>query len=187
MLEGKSNAEKLQYLYDTYEAGMYAIANEILKDSHLAEDVVQEVMLRITKEDVMEKISTMDESALKSYLFIIAKRFAINFYQKRKREAGVTIGEYNEEVINNIPIEDCANTVLRKMEEEEVFNMVNGIPKKYADVLIYKYKLGVADKDIAKLLNITEATVRKRLERARKKLLESLQKQHYLKGNSYEE
>ncbi|MFW5652198.1 MAG: RNA polymerase sigma factor [Acetivibrio ethanolgignens] len=180
MLKGMSDSEKLTYLFNTFGRGMYYVAKQLLNDSHISEDVVQEVMLRISREDILKKLENMDEKAVKYYLYTAARNLATNMYQKRKREAGVTIGSYNEEMVNNIAVEDSAETVIRKLEEEAFFKIVRELPHKYSDILIVKYKYGFSDKQIAQSYGIKEATVRKRLERGRKMLLEQLKKQHYL-------
>ncbi|MFW5670067.1 MAG: RNA polymerase sigma factor [Acetivibrio ethanolgignens] len=101
MLKGMSDSEKLTYLFNTFGRGMYYVAKQLLNDSHISEDVVQEVMLRISREDILKKLENMDEKAVKYYLYTAARNLATNMYQKRKREAGVTIGSYNEEMVNN--------------------------------------------------------------------------------------
>lgn len=187
MLKGMSDSEKLSYLFNTFSRGMYYVANQLLGDSHMAEDVVQEVMLRISRKDILKKLENMEEKAVKYYLYTAAKNLATNIYQKKKREASVTIGSYNEELINNIAVEDSAEMVIRKIEEEAFFKIVNNISSKYSDIMILKYKYGVSDKQIAQSYEIKEATVRKRLERGRKMLLEQLKKHHYLDDCSYGE
>lgn len=164
----KSSSEKLRYLYDAFSISMFAVADRILKDKHMAEDVVQEVLLRMFRADIMEKLDTMDEAAIRSYLLTTTKNVAINFYVKRRKESGITIADYNEEVINNISVEDSAEKVIRKIEEENFFKIVCSMPEKYAYVLIAKYKHELLDKQIAVLCGITEPAVRKRLERGRK-------------------
>lgn len=184
MFSEKSDSEKLRYVFENFGGSMHAVAERVLNDSHLAEDVVQEVLIKVTRPDIMEKIANMDDKARKAYLLITTKNMAVNFYVKRKREGEVTIPEYNEEAVNNIPTEDCAEIVIRKMEEEAFFNIVNGISSKYSYVLISKYKYEFSDKQIASMCNVSEATIRKRLERGRKMLLERLEKRHYLEENS---
>lgn len=178
MLNGMSDSEKLRYLFDTYGSVMYAVANRIVNDYHLAEDVVQEVLIRVFREDIMKKMESMDESAVKAYLLITTKHIAINFYVRRKREAGTATVTYNDELLNDIPTEDTADSVIRKVEEENLFKIISGMSERYSYVLLSKYKYGLSDKQIAAMCNITESTVRKRLERGRKMLLERLEERH---------
>lgn len=159
---------------------MYGVADSVLKDSHLAEDVVQETLIHLTQEETMKTLKELAESERRKYILVTTKHTALNFYKKRKRENRVTIPDYNEEIVNNIPTEDCADAVISKVEEESFFDIVNAIPEKYSYVLRLKYKYGFSNKQIAKVCGITEAAVRKRLERGRKMLLEKLQRRHFL-------
>lgn len=183
MFSMKSDSEKLRYLYDTVSSRMFMVAKSILKDEHLAEDVVQEVMFRISRVEIMKKLDEMTEADINAYLLKTTRHIAINFYVKRKREAGVSSGDYNEEAINNIPTEDCADTVINRMEEEKLFGIVADMPEKYAYVLSAKYRRNLSDKQIAIACGISEAAVRKRLERGRKMLKDKLEKRHYFDGD----
>ncbi len=185
MFKEKSDSEKLCYLFENFGNSMYAVADRVLNDAHLAEDVVQEVLIRVFREEIMEKIDAMEEGEMRAYLLMTARNIAINVYTKRKRECGVTFADYNEESLKNIAVEDCAEMVLRKLEEENLFKIVKGMPEKYSYVLISKYKYELSDKQIAAACGITETAVRKRLERGRKMLLERLEERHYLDDKRY--
>lgn len=185
MFKEKSDSEKLCYLFENFGNSMYAVADRVLNDAHLAEDVVQEVLIRVFREEIMEKIDAMEEGEMRAYLLMTARNIAINVYTKRKRECGVTFADYNEESLKNIAVEDCAEIVLRKLEEENLFKIVKGMPEKYSYVLISKYKYELSDKQIAAACGITETAVRKRLERGRKMLLERLEERHYLDDKRY--
>lgn len=180
MLKEKNDSEKLQYLLDNFGSSMYAVANSILNDSYMAEDVVQVVLLRLFREEIIERLEGMGEKERKSYVLMTAKNVALNFYAKRKRENEVTFPEYNEEAVNNISVEDCADIVLRKMSEAELFKIVSNMPQKYSYVLIARYKYDLPDEKIAAVCGISKAAVRKRLERGRKMLLEKLKQGDYL-------
>jgi RNA polymerase sigma-70 factor (ECF subfamily) len=184
MLKGKSTSESLAYLFNNFATQMYAVANGILKDSHLAEDVVQDALIRLSKETIMKNLKNMENNALKVYVLMTTKNVALNFYRKRKREGSVTIGEYNEDELNRISVEDSAEAVVQKMEEKELYDIVKGLPEKYSEVLILKYKYELKNKQIATACDITEVTVRKRLERGKKLLLERLEKRHYFEEYS---
>lgn len=180
MLEGKNASEKLHYLFESLGNGMHVVANSILHDSHMAEDVVQEVFIRIFREEIMEKLDAMGEAEARAYIFMAVRNVSFNYYTKRKREGAVTFPDYNEEAVNSIPVEDCADIVFREMMEDELFKIVSNMPERYSYVLISRYKYELSDKQIADVCEISEAAVRKRLERGRKMLRERLEQRHYL-------
>ena len=75
-----------------------------------------------------------------------------------------------EEVPENL----LTNNGMEFWEKELVMSILK-LPVIYREVLQYKYAVGVDNKQIADMLGITESTVRKRLERAKKMLKEQLQ------------
>ena len=75
--------------------------------------------------------------------------------------------------------ENVENETIDKVSVEQIVNRIKQLPQKYREVLILRYFNEMTDKGIASSLNIKEATVRKRLERARKELLNSLYKEEF--------
>lgn len=61
-----------------------------------------------------------------------------------------------------------------KLDEVEMHQVLQNIPKKYAEVLILYYVNGYKSREIASFLNITESNVTQRLSRARKFLRKEL-------------
>ena len=58
--------------------------------------------------------------------------------------------------------------------------MIDKLPKKYRDVLIFEKIYGYSQREIAEILNISYDAVKKRMERARKKLKEKLRKEELI-------
>ena len=62
------------------------------------------------------------------------------------------------------------------MEYEQLAKLMNQLASKERDLLMLKYFMGMDDMEIAPLLGIKKDSVRKMLERTRKKLLKIIQK-----------
>ncbi len=58
-----------------------------------------------------------------------------------------------------------------------MINEVKGLKHIYQDVIVLKYSHGCTNEEISKLLNISGDAVRKRLERARAQLANSLRQE----------
>ena len=61
-----------------------------------------------------------------------------------------------------------------KNADTEVMEQLLQLPRKYREVLMLHYVEGYQGREIAALLKITEAAVRKRLERGRRQLQERM-------------
>ena len=73
---------KFEYVYLTYRAFMFYIANGILHNAQDAEDAVHNAFLSIAKN--IEKIGDPASLKTKGYISIITERKAIDLYRERK-------------------------------------------------------------------------------------------------------
>ena len=69
------------------------------------------------------------------------------------------------------------NNVDDLMNVKAVYEAIKQLPEIYKEILELKIYRDFTDKEIAKFLNISHPTVRKRLQRAREYLLQLLQKE----------
>lgn len=151
-------------LYKEHYNRMYIVARQILHDEHFAEDCVQEVFLKLMK--CKQYIKFEDEKRIQSLMIIMVRNVAINEYRRKKRKNQIFI---SEEMIFEVP----ELWIYDKYEietENELARILLQISPIYRDILTLKYIDEYSNYEIAKLLNITEVTVRKRIERAKKKL-----------------
>lgn len=164
LLDTEEESSFFEDIYYEYRQGMYGLAYTILEDGYEAEDAVHTVFLRVVKH--IEKLEKMDKEKQKSYLLTAVRHAAIDIKRKKKKQ-GET---YFEEVPENL----LADNEMEFWEKELVRSILK-LPVIYREVLQYKYAVGVENKQIADMLGISESTVRKRLERAKKMLKEQLQ------------
>ena len=149
MADSPKDQRKIVKLYEKYNRLMYVIAYNIVQHHEDAEDVVLAAWERIIKN--LDKISKIDCQETKALIVIIVERIAIDFYRR-----------------NIYGMKDA------KLDEVEMHQVLQNIPKKYAEVLILYYVNGYKSREIASLLNITESNVTQRLSRARKFLRKEL-------------
>ena len=164
MIELEEDKNKFEQLYTTYKQTMFYVANRILKDEYLSEDVVHQAFLRII--DNLSKIDKIDCHKTKGFIVIIVENIAIDFYRKRKRENNISFDKI-EIYIEDIKAKD--NFILSDIEEA-----ILKLPINYSTVLRLKYSQGYSNKEVAQILNISEENVRQRISRARKRLTENL-------------
>lgn len=164
LIDTPEDKNKFEEIYISYEKTMFYVANRILKDRHLSEDAVHQAFLRIV--DNLDKIEEISSHKTKGFIVIITENIAIDLYRKRKREACISFDEIE------IYVEDTED--IASIFENQVEQAIAKLPVNYLTIFKLKYSHGYSDKEIAKLLHITETNVRKRIERGKKKLLELL-------------
>lgn len=169
MLDTEEDKDVFIELHDAYSQAMYKVAYGILRDSALAEDVVQESFIKIIKN--FDKVIKKKCPQTKSYFVNIVRTTSIDVYRKRKKQQDLSFDEFEETIADDF--KDIDN-LLEGMEiEKSLFQL----PKSYYIILSLKYDDGYAYKEIASILDITEENVKKRLSRARNKLREILEGQ----------
>lgn len=168
----KTLVNTFDYLYQMYYQDMFYIAHNIIKDRHMAEDIIQETFIKAYKHQ--EKI--IDRSKIKSWLRTIVIRTAIDMLRKEKRVQLSSIDDVHISLLS--PLYDCS------LEEEVANNLYyNDIKQNIAnlnpilrDVIGLKVMHDYKDEDIAKKLNISLPAVKTRIHRARKQLKVDCQK-----------
>lgn len=153
-------SEKLKLLYEIYEQPMYRIAYAVLHDEGLAEDAVSEAFIRIIHK--LHKLHDCRSPKTKSYIVKVIKSTSINIYRKNKRQ-------YNQE----IPIDE-AMQIADKTQELETSEKIESLLVNLNDtdkrIISLRYKEDMSWKEVADILSLTEANVRKRFERVKKRL-----------------
>lgn len=159
---------KFETIYYAHRQAMFYTAHRILRDQHLAEDAVQEAFLRIIKN--LHKIDADDCHKTKGFLVIIVKNIAIDMYNKRKKQSEVLLDE---------TIKDTASAAFSAEDDSiaQIARCIKKLPDLYAHSMTLYYLYELNDKECAQLLNISVATVRKRLERGRALLKEQLERE----------
>ncbi|HIX65953.1 MAG TPA: RNA polymerase sigma factor [Candidatus Anaerotruncus excrementipullorum] len=171
--EKDRDQSKFEQLYLTYRQLMYHVAYGVLRDPQLSEDAVHQAFMRILNH--LGKISEVDCPKTKSFVVIIVKNIAINLYNSRKRRAVLSLDEMEGWTGGAAP------SPQQSVEDQEgalaLAALLERMPEGYRSVLLLKYDNGYSTGEIADMLGLTEENVKKRIQRARKKLEELLQEE----------
>jgi RNA polymerase sigma-70 factor (ECF subfamily) len=159
-LGGNQRRARFQALCQSLRPDLLRFAFWLSRDRALAEDVVQESMLRAWK----AQDSLLDEAAAKPwFLTIIRREFARTF--ERKRLESVNIDEL-------IKAEEPALAAVEEPELAEVRAAIFKLPDEYREPLVLQVLMGYSTAEIARELNLTAPAVLTRLFRARHRLRE---------------
>ncbi len=156
-------------LYEQYRCLMMHIAYNILGNQALAEEAVQDALLKILIHIDDIKDAACHET--KCWVVLITKRTALNKlkYEKIRQHAGAEAldeAEDHEEPLENI--------VIRNLKIREVLSGLKAIDGKYSELMILRYYYGYTDSKLARHFGVSAEVVRKRCERGKKLLLSSL-------------
>jgi len=134
-----------------------------VKDSHLAEDIFQDVFIKVN-----QKLSTFQgNSSIKTWIIRITINTCKDYIKSAWNQKVVPMSEYQENILTS----DNDFTAVEKEEDNKIIRkMVMELPDKYKDVLILVYYQDMTISEAASSLNIAEGTCKSRLSRAKEKL-----------------
>ena len=174
----KEVAEKIRNLYNEHKNAMYIEAKEILKDHALAEDAVQQAILKII--DKFAKFPDEDIDITRRFMRVVARNCAIDIYNKRRKNNAkceyIDAVQNEESEVYSVGKTPCEE-LIAKENKTCIYMAIDKLPKKYRDVLLLEKLYGYSQKEIAEILNISYSAVKKRMERASKMLKEELRKE----------
>ena len=154
----EGNMEALQDLYDAVYDSVYGFALSITKNSHDAEDVLQDTFLAVHKNapDYISKGKPM------AWILTIAKNFALMKMRSKNREM---IAE--EFVLENIP----AFCELESVEEKAAIKaLLEILTDEERQIVMLHAVSGLKNREIASLLGMSIGTVLSKYHRAIRKI-----------------
>jgi RNA polymerase sigma-70 factor (ECF subfamily) len=129
-----------------------------VKDKTLADDIVQEVMVKLIETHQKSK----DIENIKAWLFQVSRHTIYDYYKKHNLDFNIE---------NDWNIEDESGSEISKiMVSDYVIPMIKMLPKDYAVPLMLSDIDKIPQKDIAKQLNLELSATKMRIQRARTKL-----------------
>jgi len=149
-----SNAKKQfdkRSIVEKYFDTVYRLALSQAKDSHRADDILQEVFLRYIKADKLFE----SEEHIKAWLIRVTLNCAKSSFTNSWYKKTVPL---TEDIVFEVP------------EQEDLYNTVAKLPKKYRTVIHLFYYEDLPIKEIAKILKTKESTVKSQLHRGREML-----------------
>lgn len=165
----KSLNQSLKEIFENNYSGLCNYANAIVKDKHLAEDIVQSVFIQLWENQKIFQLK-----APKPYLLKCVRYKSIDYLKSPNRK--------REILTANLPDTETKETQVLK--EGDILPMLHyfadQLPSKMRQVFLMSRQHGMSYKEISSELNISIKTVENQIGTALKKLRILLQEHHYL-------
>ena len=151
----QGDMDGLETIYDKLGRRIYLLAYSILGDTHAAEDVLQDTLLRLSKNAALRE----DGNAL-SYILTVARNLALDHWRRRGREipSEELFGMRSDGREESTETPFSALEALRELDDEE------------RQIVTLKVEGGLRHREIATMIGITQAACEKRYRRALEKL-----------------
>jgi RNA polymerase sigma-70 factor (ECF subfamily) len=165
-LRSSQEDEKFALLVDRQSRFVFRVAYAMLRNSHDAEDVVQETFLSLFRSGAWRQMN--DERA---FLARAAWRQAIDRLRTRPKNS-----EPTEESAFDLPSlrADPEQTLLHADSQAIIHRLIDALPEELRQPIALSSIQELNSREIAEILGIPEGTVRTRLMRARQMLKQKL-------------
>lgn len=155
--------------YNKFYKEVYYVCYKITENEKDAEDVAQETLIK-----AIDKIDTLkNPEGLSAWLRTIANNLSINYLKKNRKFDIVDNSEdMGEEVFeeNRVAKKTPEDIVADKEVTDILTNMINKLPREQRITIFMFYYEELSVKEIAEIMDCSEATVRSRINYARKAL-----------------
>lgn len=159
VLQSTDDFARLENIVREYSRFVFKVAYGVLRNSHDAEDVVQEVFLRV------HRVGTNGVTDMRAWLARIAFRLAIDRLRKPQAEALV-----------ELPSDDAnaEHQAIHRQRVMHVQQLIAALPDELRHPLVLSAIEELSSQQIAEVFGVSESAVRGRIFRARQILKEKL-------------
>jgi RNA polymerase sigma-70 factor (ECF subfamily) len=154
--------QRFDSLVAVYYPDMFRYAAWLCRDKAIAEDVVQEALLRAWK----SLDSLRDEAAAKHWLLTIVRRENARYFERRRLE---TVDIDDLSASQAALIAESPNEELAEMREA-----IYQLEDDYREPLVLQVLMGYSTNEIAEMMGLKQGAVLTRLHRARHKLMDKV-------------
>ena len=154
----------LQTLYRRYGRPIFGIGVRYLDDSDMAQDLVQDVFLKLWRRaETYER----DKGTVSAWIFTIARRSAIDLQRRRARRSALPLEDAPEQGIDDELWQQMA-------EDWQVVDALLAMDTNLREPLLLAYYRGMTQREIADHLGVPLGTVKSRMSRGLHRLGEIL-------------
>ena len=154
--------DNLGLLWDQYSTRLRAFIRSRVWDDAEAEDILQEVFIRIHRHLCCQP----EWNKPKSWIYQIARNLIIDHYRRRRETVELPEGLPAEP---DLPEEDPEAVLALSLKE-----MIDGLPEHYRQALLLTEYQGLSQKQLAERLGISLSGAKSRVQRARERLRDML-------------
>ena len=147
------NLDALKLIYDRHSSLVYTIALKILRQPQEAEDLTQEVFLKIWREQVYQP----ERGSLSSFLSTLTRSRAIDRLRVQSNRRKI-LKRWNFSGVSSPP------TPMEKVswteKQVQINEALNSLPEKHRQVLELSYFQGLSQSEISRQLDLPLGTVK---------------------------
>ncbi|WP_192347682.1 RNA polymerase sigma factor [Algoriphagus sp. Y33] len=152
-------------LVDRYQSKMYSTIFLIVKDQKVAEDLLQDVFVKVVKTLNSDKYN--EEGKFQPWVMRISHNLAIDYFRKAKRYPSILM-EDGSNIFNSLKFaeENVEDRQVREENIELVKRLIEELPEAQKQVLIMRHYLDMSFQEIAEQTGVSINTALGRMRYA---------------------
>jgi RNA polymerase sigma-70 factor (ECF subfamily) len=146
------NVNALEVLVLRHKDKLYTSILFLVKDKYLAEDIFQDVFIRII--DTMRGGRYTEEGKFLPWAMRIAHNLCVDHFRKVKRTPTIKTGE-NQDIFEvlNFTEDSAEDKMMKKQSHNRVKDMLDQLPEDQREVIILRHYADMSFKEIATVTN----------------------------------
>lgn len=165
----KGNVSAYEFLFRKYYGTVYCFVRNMLKDRSAAEDIAQNIFMRIW----LNRASLHPDKPIKHLLFVMAKNEALDVLKSKYSKSALLSTDVHDKELEN---GDADKRVMMLETASGIKDIIAKLPPQRRTVFVLSRYNNLSNKEIAGRLGLSVRTVEKHLELALKELRKSLHK-----------
>ena len=148
----QGNNQALEILVYRHKDKIFTSINLLVKDRHLAEDLFQDVFIKII--DTLRRNNYNEEGKFLPWAIRIAHNLCVDHFRKVKRTPTITTGDDRDifEVIN-VSADSADKAIIRSQSHEGVRELLDRLPEEQREVIVLRHYADLSFKEIAAMTN----------------------------------
>jgi RNA polymerase sigma-70 factor (ECF subfamily) len=162
LVRAQRRDEAIALLLPAFRRKVFGLAYSFLRDREAAEDVTQEVFIKIWR-----ALPGFDARAsMSTWIYTIARNASVSALRARRPQSSLSDPEVMEAVESTNPVPSADVTV----ERAALVRLVDQLPTKQRQVIMLFYMEAQSHEEVATMLGMPVGTVKTLLHRARARL-----------------
>lgn len=164
-IEDDNDREFMEYLYLKYQRLMYSTIYQIVQDTWLTDDIIQNSLIKLI--DNIPKLRSLTETKLINYIISVSKNTAFTQLRKNKSHTEIEIEDWLLQ--GNGPVDSGPEAFVIKKEDMESFSKVwKKLDDRSRYLLRARFILKKSYAEMADELGVKPESVRMAITRARR-------------------
>lgn len=148
----QGNTRAFDTLIDRYQEKIYNTILFMVKDSYLAEDLIQEIFIKII--DNIKQKKYAEEGKFLSWALRISHNFCIDHFRKVKRTPTIKTSD-DQDIFEVIKFSDHAADykMTRSQTHKNIQELVDLLPEEQREIIVLRHYANLSFKEIAQMTN----------------------------------